>query len=124
MEVAIRDRELRQRDRQMKSAIVIKTSGEIVHLDLKASDELEALQSAVGGWIEAVDLSEELTMWVNEEGKIKGLDLNSIATALFDKHFENSFDVIVGDIVLTGGTNSKGNTVGLTAKQLRGFGIA
>jgi hypothetical protein len=108
----------------MKSAIVIKTSGEILHLDLKASDELEALQSAVGGWIEAVDLAEDLTMWVNEEGKIKGLDLNSIATALFDKHFKNSFDVIVGDIVLTGGTNSKGNTVGLTEKQLRGFGIA
>jgi len=107
----------------MKSAIVIKTSGEIVEVDLKASDELEALQSAVGGWIEAVDLAEDLTMWVNEEGKINGLELNSIATALFDKYFENNFDVIVGDIVLTGGTDSKGNTVGLSPEQLRGFGF-
>jgi hypothetical protein len=107
----------------MKSAIVIKTSGEIVEVDLKASDELEALQSAVGGWIEAVDLAENLTMWVNEEGKINGLELNSIATALFDKYFENNFDVIVGDIVLTGGTDSKGNTLGLTADQRREFGF-
>jgi hypothetical protein len=107
----------------MKTAIIIKTNYEMVAVDLKASDELETLQSAVGGWIEAVDLAEDLTMWVNEEGKLKGLEVNPIGTDLFNKYFKDHRDIIVGDIVLTGGTNSKGNTVGLTAKQLRGFGF-
>lgn len=91
-----------------------------IQLDEKES-QLSALQEAVGGLIEAVDLSDSLTMWVNEEGKLHGLPINALATILWEKHFGFT-DIIVGDVIFTGGTGSEGETLGLneeTANSLR-----
>lgn len=91
-------------------------------IDLKEGDsQLSVLQNAVGGLIEAVDLGDSLTMWVNEEGKLNGLPINAIATLLWEKHFGFT-DVIVGDVIFTGGTGDEGETLGLnekTANELR-----
>ena len=51
-------------------------------------------------------------MWLNEEGKINGLQPNVLATLLWNKMFPNA-DVIMGDVVITGGADEEGNSLGL-----------
>lgn len=83
--------------------------------------QLKELQEAVGGWIQAVDLSDTLTMWLNEEGKLNGLPLNTQATDLWEEVYGKT-DFIVGNVIFTGGTGDEGETLGLnedTANKLR-----
>lgn len=61
---------------------------------------LEELQKAVGGYIEIIDLRNGQIMVVNEEGKIKGLPVNIIATEAYNMRFQPISDVIVGDVLL------------------------
>lgn len=75
------------------------------------------LSRAVGGLIEAVALSDNLTLWVNEEGKNDGLTPNVYATRLFISVF-GAVDVIVGNAILTGGVDDEGETLGLTDEQI------
>ena len=74
--------------------------------------ELETLQDAVGGLIQAVDLTTSLTMWCNEEGKLIGLPVNPVATAMWTRYFGET-DVIVGNVVFTGGCDEDGNTTSI-----------
>jgi hypothetical protein len=74
--------------------------------------ELETLQDAVGGLIQAVDLTPSLTMWCNEEGKLIGLPVNPVATAMWTRYFGET-DVIVGNVVFTGGCDEDGNTTSI-----------
>ena len=53
----------------MKKALAITTLGEATIIDLNEGS-LEKLQKAVGGYVQAIDLCEGLTMWCNEEGKL------------------------------------------------------
>lgn len=99
----------------MRLALQIKTNGEIVRLDLDAPEgSYKVLNAGVGGWIEAVALADNLTMYVNEEGKIDGLPRNPIASDHFDKVFGAGKDVIVGNVVFTGGVDDEGDDLGLT----------
>ena len=101
-----------------KKALQIKTTGEVVAIDITA-DSLEYLQTAVGGWVQAIDIATDMTMWCNEEGKLIGLPHNPYAQFMWDKAFGAHTDYIVGDIVLTGGTDSEGYTLGLTDEQVQ-----
>lgn len=106
----------------MRKALQINIDGTTTELDLEAPQgSLRILQGAVGGWIQAVDISDNLTMWVNEEGKLEGLLPNEFGTRLFSKRFGEGVDVIVGNIVLTGGTDDEGETLGLTDEQVKSF---
>ena len=100
----------------MKKGVVIETTGtaRVIELD----DTLAQLQQAVGGYIEAVTLPNGATMWLNEEGKINGLDHNQQAQFIFDRSFGPGVDVIVGNAVITGGPDEEGETLGLTNEQL------
>ena len=64
--------------------------------------QLEALQGAVGGWIECWWLGEvgfpHLDMFLNEEGKLNGLSLNVVATGL--SGILSRGDCIVGDVIV------------------------
>lgn len=105
-------------------ALVITAEGEFKELD---GISLEALQSAVGGWVQAIDLEANLTMWLNEEGKLIGLPHNTTAQKLWDKTFWTGSDFIVGDVVLTGGTDEEGQTLPLplnTAQRIRELLVA
>jgi hypothetical protein len=104
-------------------AIIIKAiTNEVDVIDWPDDNETEypLLSMAVDGQIEAVAfvLSPpgrepfEVTMWVNEEGKLLGLAHNEIATAIYTTLFQ-SFDRIVGDVIITGGPDDDGYTVGL-----------
>ena len=57
--------------------------------------KLEELQGFVGGYIELVRLSKRQNMIVNEEGRLKGLAVNEVASALANR-------LIVGDVVVCG----------------------
>lgn len=101
----------------IKTALQVTTTGEVTELDL-SSDSLQTLQTAVGGWVQAIDLASDLSMWCNEEGKLTGLPHNPYAQFMWDEVFGAHTDYLVGDIVLTGGTDSEGETIGLTQEQV------
>lgn len=105
----------------MKIALQIKTDGTLAELDL-SQNSLETLQQAVEGLVQAIDIAEDLTMWCNEEGKMINLPHNPYGQAFWETAFPISefgrTDYIVGDIVLTGGTDAEGETLGLSVAQV------
>jgi hypothetical protein len=102
----------------MKKAFKLSVHGETQLVDLDAPEgSLKVLQDAVGGWVEAVDLSADLTMWCNEEGKLDGSILNVKATEQFREVF-GAVDAIMGDVIFTGGVDDEGDTMGLTDDQV------
>lgn len=104
----------------MKKAIIITTVGEVSQIDL-TTDALNKLQSAVGGLVQAIDINPKLTMWCNEEGKMIKLPCNPFGQALWQEVFGRT-DYIVGDIVLTGGADNEGKTMGLSVKTMDKIG--
>lgn len=102
----------------MRQAMKLNVHGETQVVDLDAPEgTLKVLQSAVDGWVQPVDLSEEMTMWVNEEGKLIGLIRNDKANVIFRETF-GAVDVIMGDVIFTGGVDDEGETIGLTDEQV------
>lgn len=73
---------------------------------------LDLLQSSVGGLIQAIDFTPGLTMWCNEEGKLLGLPVNQVATLVWKKYFGET-DIIVGDVVFTGGCDEDGESTSI-----------
>ena len=61
--------------------------------------DYEWLKGVLRGLIEFVDLPEVGEMWIDEEGKLKGLPINQLATTLFQIH-NGPYDVIVGTAVI------------------------
>jgi hypothetical protein len=88
----------------MPKAIVIQDgehgTAELVEMDT----ELETLQGAVGGFIEAADLG-EVVFIMDEEGKLKDKPLNARATLYFYEVISptRSTDYLAGTVVLFGG---------------------
>lgn len=77
---------------------------------------LEAYQAAVGGWIEAVDLLNfGVTIYVNEEGLLRHLPLNSRASFLWWYHVPEMRQkaMLVGDAVPIGLPDRNGNSTDL-----------
>ncbi len=105
-------------------AITLNAEGEAKEVELtEGESQLDKLQEAVGGLVQAVDFTPNLTIWVNEEGKLIGLPINPMATFLWERYFGLT-DFICGNVIFTGGTGEEGETLGLneeTAKELRQF---
>lgn len=102
----------------MKNGIKITPAGEVEVIDFTKPDELSVLQSAVGGWVQAIDLSNILSLWVNEEGKMIRLEHNPIAQVFWDMSFGQETDYIVGTVVLTGTPDADGETQGLSDEHI------
>jgi Domain of unknown function (DUF3846) len=99
-------------------AVIIRTDGSREVAEFDNSTCYEVLSGAVEGLIECVPLLDQKTdLWVNEEGKLNGLDQNEIATKLWVDNYGYT-DVIVGNVVVTGGTDDEGYTLGLTDEQV------
>jgi len=96
----------------MERVIHISTDNKIEVMEVEQI-EYDTLYEAVNGLVELVSINEDIDMWLNEEGKVNGLEPNIIASLLYNKVFPN-FDVIMGDVVITGGADDEGNTVGLS----------
>jgi hypothetical protein len=104
-----------------KTGAIIDTAGNVRKMVFAAGDsELKVLQHAVGGYIESPsiirgDKFDNFVLFVNEEGKIAGLDPNRKATrwAGYEGH-----DIICGDVVILGPV-VQGNTRGLTDAEFQ-----
>ena len=68
-------------------------------------EELHALQTAIGGYIEVVRISEDAALIVDEEGLLKALNQNALASLVARQQIVGTA-VIVGLIV-----NADGETV-------------
>lgn len=68
--------------------VVLAKAGEQPEL-VEMDNTLEALQSAVGGWIQVINLSDRVLAVINEEGKLEGLKAN----------FQIPHDIVVGNAV-------------------------
>ena len=78
---------------------------------ITTKDEAKALtlkvaQKFVGGWVEGITFPNNDYLIINEEGKLKNLPLNKLATELWRKHFTKethlwgSDDFIVGNAII------------------------
>lgn len=105
----------------MRNALVIKADGSIHGIDLgqNSEDEYNALSGAVGGYIQAVPLSESgMNLWCHDEGKLIGLPYNHKATNVWVKYWGQT-DVMVGDCVITGDVDWDSElTLGLAPQQV------
>ncbi len=72
----------------------------VIHPGNGKKFSLQELQQLVGGLVEAVPTTTRLRMYVNEEGRLKGLPLNVKATALLPPHYLQAGNFIVGDAVV------------------------
>ena len=74
--------------------------------DSKDEPTLESAQEFVGGYVEGVPFPNGDYLIVNEEGKLKGLDVNEKATKLWRDTFDNDNyitgrkDFVVGHAIL------------------------
>lgn len=106
----------------MEKAVVIKIDGTKSVEEFQAGKSYDFLSKTVGGFVEVVSLYDKPgspDLWLNEEGKLKGLDQNPVATALWVDMYDLT-DVICGDVVITN-TDAEGETIGLTDEQIEYF---
>ena len=96
----------------MQKVIVITSYDDVVVREVDKID-YEMLSTALDGMIELVSISDDIDIWVNEEGKIRQLPLNVYGTLLWNKVL-NQPDVIAGNMIITGGVDETGETVGLS----------
>jgi hypothetical protein len=96
----------------MKTALVVNSNGSHEVIDIE-TDTLSKLQTAVDGLIQPIDLTESLTMWVNEEFLFRNsFEPNILGTAMYQT--VGGEYTILGNVVFTGGVDSEGYSMGLT----------
>lgn len=104
----------------MKVAVIPADEDQPVRIDELDSIDLEYLQKQVAGWVEALGIPDtEVTMYLNEEGKIVGLPVNPRANRLAHRHravFPT--DIIVGDVVIVGPTDDDGYDTSLSDEHV------
>jgi len=101
---------------QKQKAIVIDTDGKKSVVEFEFKNSYKTLSDAVGGYIECVGL-EGVDMWCNENGIAEGLPLNMVASAIYYEAF-NASNPILGNVIITGGADEEGETLGLTDEQV------
>lgn len=72
------------------------------------------LQKIIGGFFQIVPINDKLTLYCDEEGKIKELEGN-----LLWLDGGNIVDVLVGPVILLGPVDSKGNHTDATEKTIK-----
>lgn len=99
------------------AAACLTTDGELTPLSLDPEHVLAGMYVAIGcRLVEAVDLSDRLTMWLDEEG-ICNAQINLPAT-LIAHRFGQTHQSFYGNAVFTGGTDPSGDTLPLNDDQL------
>lgn len=97
--------------------LIIPADGSEVRWEDPETITLPYLQDKVGGDIQAIGVGNEITMYLNEDGKAKRLPTNRMATRLAKKYAGISLtDYIVGDVVLVGAADDEGWDTGLTSR--------
>lgn len=90
------------------TALVIAANGDVTETPLAQPPDLEFLQAAVGGWIEAVPefttiehkgALADCVVFCNETGKLEGLLVNPAATRLWDAALCRLKDGVTGQLL-------------------------
>lgn len=100
-------------------AVIVHTSGLTQEVNLDSG--YKAIQAVVGGTIAAVTSdSGDTTFWIHDEGKIIGLEPNVLATKILwelNPAF-NGRDYLAGPVLITGGADDEGDTLGIGIEGL------
>lgn len=105
----------------MNTAVIIKSNGDRTTAEFELGKSYNLLSTTVGGLIECISLTKHnADMWINEDGKYKCEFQNPIATALWAEMYGTT-DYIMGDVIITGGCDAEGETIGLTNEQIKFF---
>jgi hypothetical protein len=102
-------------------ALVVRTDNTTERIEVPETEISDAIKSAVGGWFTHVTIQPHLDFWVDDEGLLKSLPLNKVATRFYE--MLGSSSPIVGDAVFTGGTNARGETLSLDDNYARAIEI-
>ncbi len=89
--------------KEIPMALLITPSGSVreIHPEYGAACfTTSELHELVDGWLECVHLPDGRLMWINEEGKLRGLPSNSLAT-LLARSVLRPYDYIAGPAVVT-----------------------
>lgn len=90
-------------------------SAEAVQWDVSAGT-LQPLQEAVDGFVDVVTLHPSVTMWVNDEGLVRNMPMNIVATSIA-RGFGLMHQPYFGRAVFTGGASDEGDTLALSEEQ-------
>lgn len=105
----------------MNTAVIFRTDGDKSTVQFEVGKSYDLLSATVGGMIECVYLTKHnADMWINENGKYECEFQNPLATALWAEMYGTT-DVIMGDVIITGGCDDEGETLGLTDDQVKFF---
>jgi len=89
--------------------------------------EFYTLKAGVGGWLEVAPSDTSVALWVDEDGKGKGLALNMRANDLWSMvdvfHCMEAGDRLVGPCVVTGGADGAGETTAVPPWVLEHLGV-
>jgi hypothetical protein len=91
----------------------------------EGGDTLPFLQDQVQGYIEHLDIickGKNLDLWINEEGLLRGLPYNAVASEIVNKtwtelHYPTDGSFIVGNTVILA-SNDDGESRGLTLEEV------
>ncbi|MCX4417790.1 DUF3846 domain-containing protein [[Kitasatospora] papulosa] len=105
-------------DTQLPHALILRTDGSFEVIDWPAENHLPILYAGIGcTYVDAVDISPRLTMWIDDTGLINGALINRAATILYAIHQE-PHQHYHGDVIITGGVDAEGETLGLTNDEI------
>lgn len=101
----------------MVAGVIITTEMNTIELP---ESSYEAISSAVGGYIQIVPLQNDFAgyaMYLHEEGKLIGLPMNDIATAVWENSYGRT-DIILGNAVLVNAnTDEDGNELPISEED-------
>jgi hypothetical protein len=109
------------KEAKMEQAVIIKTDGTKDIVEFEVGKSFDVIKNAVGGYFQVIGLPKSgVDLWVNEEGKLDNLPQNPIGTSIWVDEYGYT-DVIVGNIIITGGADHEGETLGLSLEQVAKF---
>lgn len=98
----------------MVRGLYIKSNGLVLIKEVE--DKLHNYQDLVDGLIDYISIDEGVDMIIDDEGKLKEKQINTIATLLLNWNE----DYIVGDVFIVG-VNEEGETISLTDRQIQEY---
>lgn len=100
-------------------AVRISVTGDFETIILDQSLLLQAIYTAIGcRYVEVVQLTDTICLWVDDEGLLNHSDPNLLAT-LVAAELGSFPQVLRGTVVVTGGADGEGNTLALSEQDLR-----
>ena len=93
-----------------KMMILIKTDGSVSEIP---NTGYESIRAAIGGgYLEAIPMGDGHAAYIDEEGKLKNLPINNVASFLWYKRLRPMNDYLVGDCVVVRSVNDEGELDG------------